>query len=59
MTDIERFNLFWLCHAMTAAVKSKELYYYDARTKRFFVSKPADLFDMIDLPITAPEAEAL
>jgi hypothetical protein len=59
MTDIERFNLFWLCRAMTAPVKSKESYYYDARTKRFFVSKLAGLFDMIDLSMTAPEAEAL
>ena len=59
MTDIERFNLFWLCHAMTAAVKSKETYYYDACIKKFFVSKPAGLFDMIDLSLAAPEAEAL
>jgi hypothetical protein len=51
MTDLERFNLFWLCHAMTAPVKSEELYYYDARTKRFFAAKPAGLFDMVDLPL--------
>jgi hypothetical protein len=57
MTDIERFNLFWLCHAMTAAIKSKESYYYDAHTKRFFVSKQAGLFDMIDLSMTTQEAE--
>ena len=59
MTDIERFNLFWLYHAMTAAVKAKESYYYDARTKKFFVVKPSGLFNMIDLSMTPPEAEAL
>jgi hypothetical protein len=36
MTDTERFNLFWLCHAITAPVDSGELYYYDGETKRFF-----------------------
>ena len=51
MTDLERFNLFWLCHAMTAPVKSEELYYYDARTKRFLVAKSSGLFDMVDLPL--------
>jgi hypothetical protein len=51
MTDIERFNLYWLCHAMAAWVKSEDLYYYDARTKRFFSSRSNVLFDMVDLPM--------
>jgi hypothetical protein len=54
MTDIERFNLFWLCHAMTAPVKSEEQYYYDARTKRFFASRSSGLFDMVDLTLGPP-----
>lgn len=54
MTELERFNLFWLCHAMTAPGKCEELYYYDARTKRFFATKPSGLFDMVDLPMMAP-----
>jgi hypothetical protein len=59
MTDIERFNLFWLFHAMTASVKSDELYYYDARTKRFFAAKSSGLFDMVDLPLMPPIATDL
>jgi len=59
MTDLERFNLFWLCHAMTAPVKSEELYYYDARTKRFFAATPSGLFDMVDLPVIPPIATDL
>jgi len=59
MTDIERFNLFWLCHAMTAPVKSEERYYYDARTRKFFAAKEACLFDMVDLSIIAPIATDL
>jgi len=59
MTDLERFNLFWLCHAMNAPVKSEEQYYYDARTKKFFASKPSGLFDMVDLPIMPPIATDL
>ncbi|MDP9078815.1 MAG: hypothetical protein M3O71_15405 [Bacteroidota bacterium] len=59
MTDLERFNLFWLCHAMTAPVKSEELYHYDARTKRFFTNKPSGLFDMVDLQVMPPIADDL
>ena len=59
MTDLERFNLFWLCHAMTAPVKSEESYYYDARTKKFFAARPCGLFDMVDLPLMAPIAAEL
>src|ERR1700759_1478935 len=51
MTDIERFNLFWLCHAMTAPSKTDEFYYYDGQTRRFFTLNAAFLFDMVDLPI--------
>ncbi len=51
MTDLERFNLFWLCHAMTAPVKSEDQYYYDARTKKFFAAKASGLFDLVDLPV--------
>jgi hypothetical protein len=58
MKDLERFNLLWLCHAMTAPMSAKELYYYDSRDKKFFWSKPSfidsdkfELFDMVDLPI--------
>jgi len=36
---------------MTAPVKSEELYYYDARTKKSFTTKPSGLFDMVDLPV--------
>jgi hypothetical protein len=59
MTDLERLNLFWLCHAMTAPVKSDELYYYDGRTKRFFTVKGPGLFDMVGLSIVGPEATEL
>lgn len=57
MTDIERFNLYWLCHAMTAPVVGKELYYYDGLTRKFFVQKLSALFDMIDLPLIAEQSE--
>lgn len=60
MTDLEQFNLYWLCHAMTAPPNCVEAYYYDAGTKRFFYSKPVlsdpgkvELFDMIDLALPA------
>jgi hypothetical protein len=56
MTDIERFNLYWLCHAMTAPVKSEDLYYYDAQTKKFFASRSAVILDMIELPVIEPAA---
>jgi len=56
MTDLERFNLFWLCGAMTAAVKSRERYYYDARTGKFFAAGPSGLADMLDLPLAGPAA---
>lgn len=59
MTDLERFNLFWLCHAMTAPVKSEESYYYDAGTKRFFSVKPSGLFDMVGLSIMGSLAAEL
>jgi hypothetical protein len=61
MTDLVRFNLLWLCHAMTAPVSAVELYYYDGRDKKFFWSKPSlnnpgefELFDMVDLPVISP-----
>lgn len=57
MTDIERFNLFWLCHGMTAPVTSAESYYFDGQTKKFFTAKPSGLFDMVDLPLISPSAE--
>jgi len=60
MTDIERFNLFWLSHAMTAPAVTEELYYFDGVNKKFFSAKPSlpdpgktELFDMVDLPIIA------
>jgi hypothetical protein len=56
MTDIERFNLFWLCHAMTAPVISEESYYFDGQTKKFFTEKSSGLFDMVDLPLFNPLA---
>jgi len=59
MTDLERFNLFWLCHAMTAPVKSEAKYYYDARTRKFFAGRASGLFDMVDLSIIAPVATDL
>ena len=59
MTDIERFNLYWLCHAMTAPLSAKELYYYDALTKKFFVQSSALLFDMLDLPLTSEQVADL
>ena len=57
MTDIERFNLYWLCHAMTAPVSAKESYYFDGQSKKFFTAKPAGLFDMVDLPLITPLRE--
>jgi hypothetical protein len=53
MTDLERFNLYWLCHAMTAPLDAKELYYFDGFSKKFFVEKSSSLFDMVDLPLNA------
>jgi hypothetical protein len=57
MTEIERFNLFWLCHAMTAPVIAEESYYFDGQTKKFFTAKAGGLFDMVDLPLIAPFAD--
>jgi len=57
MTDIERFNLFWLCHAMTAPVTAEESYYFDGQSKKFFTARSAGLFDMVDLPLIAPLAD--
>ncbi|UOE47898.1 hypothetical protein MTO98_26155 [Mucilaginibacter sp. SMC90] len=59
MSDIERFNLYWLCHAMTAPVAAIEQYYYDSLTKKFFVEKSGILFDMLDLQLIPAEAEDL
>lgn len=56
MTDIERFNLLWLCNAMTAPVNFEEVYYFDGRSKKFFSSKPSltdpvetEFYDMVGL----------
>jgi hypothetical protein len=61
MRDIERFNLMWLCSAMTAPLDSNQLYYFDGLGKIFFSSKPSlnmksdiELFDMVDLIILPP-----
>jgi len=59
MTDIQRFNLLWLCYAMTAPVSAVESYYYDGESKRFFIQKPDGLLDMLELPLAAPESERL
>jgi hypothetical protein len=59
MTDIERFNFYWLCHAMTAPVAAIEQYYYDSVTKRFFVEKSGILSDMLDLQLIPAQAEDL
>jgi hypothetical protein len=56
MTDIERFNLFWLCHAMTAPVIAEKSYYFDGQTKKFFTAKLSGLFDMLNLPLITPLA---
>lgn len=63
MTDLQQFNLFWLCHAMSAPQDSLARYYFDARTKKFFCSKQGTgeleetgLFNMIDLAM--PEVES-
>jgi len=56
MTDIERFNLFWLCHAMTAPAIDKESYYFDGQTRKFFTANSSGLLDMVDLPLIAPLA---
>jgi len=53
MTDIERFNLFWLCHAMTAPLAAEESYYFDGQSKKFFTEKSSEVFDMLDLPLIA------
>ena len=57
MTDLERFNLFWLCHAMTAPVNSEESYYFDGQTKKFFSSGSSGLLDMVDLSLISLIAE--
>lgn len=57
MTDIERFNLFWLYHAMTAPATSTASYYFDGQTKKFFTANLSGLFDMVDLPLIAPLAD--
>jgi len=56
MTDIERFNLLWLCNAMTAPVNTEDLFFFDGRSKKFFLSKPSlidplenELYDMVGL----------
>jgi hypothetical protein len=59
MTDIEQFNLYWLCHAMTAPVAAVEQYYYDSATKKFFVEKSGILSDMLDLQLVPAQAEGL
>jgi len=59
MTNIERFNLFWLCHAMTAPAIAEESYYFDGQTKKFFTAKSSGLFDMVDLPLIPPMAQDL
>jgi len=66
MTDMERFNLHWLCNAVSAPVSAVELYYYDGRRKKFFLTKPSlkgqgklELINMIDLPMQATESAVL
>lgn len=59
MTDIERFNLFWLCHAMTAPVDAGESYYYDGRTRKFFTVNVQGLFDMVEIPLVTDIAEGI
>lgn len=59
MTDIERFNLYWLCLAMTAPVAAIERYYYDSATKKFFVEKAGILSDMLDLQLVPAQTEDL
>lgn len=59
MTDIEHFNLLWLCHAMTTPASVKESYYFDGQVKRFFTAKTSGLFDMVDLPLIFPLVEDL
>jgi len=59
MTDLEQFNLFWLCYAMTAPVAAEERYYFDGLTKLLFEDKQQALFDMVGLPLSDPIAEDL
>lgn len=66
MTDIEKFNLLWLCHAMTAPTRCDERYYYDGSTKKLFYTKPSTLnpdelilLDMLDLYIVENEFKTL
>lgn len=56
MTDIERFNLYWLCHAMTVPVAATEIYYYDGLNKKYFLERSGNFFDMVDLPLIAQQA---
>jgi hypothetical protein len=57
MTDLQRFNLYWLCNAMTAPTGSEDLYYYDGLTKKFFVLSSSVLLDMIGLCL--PDGQAV
>jgi len=59
MTDLERFNLYWLCNAMTAPASSEDLYYYDGLTKKFFVLSSSVLLDMVGLSLAASQAAEL
>ncbi|MDP9078847.1 MAG: hypothetical protein M3O71_15565 [Bacteroidota bacterium] len=66
MTDIEKFNLLWLCHAMTAPLISEEKYYYDALTQKFFYTRvfptipdKLQLFSSIDLYLLENERKDL
>ncbi|MEZ2334662.1 hypothetical protein AB6735_03470 [Mucilaginibacter sp. RCC_168] len=55
MTDLERFNLYWLCQAMTVPVADNSRYCYDGLTRKFFVSKSSALLDMLDLSLPTDE----
>lgn len=66
MTDLEKFNLLWLCYAMTAPSNAEETYYYDGKTKKFFYTKRSNvegnelyIYDMLHLSITGEEAMKL
>ncbi|TSJ40967.1 hypothetical protein FO440_14630 [Mucilaginibacter corticis] len=55
MTDLQRFNLYWLCQAMTVPTHSAAHYYYDSRTKKFFSEQGSGLLDMINLLLLEPQ----
>jgi hypothetical protein len=66
MTDIQKFNLLWLCHAMTVPNYCTERYFYDGETKKIFYTvqpfnpkQAIKVLDSIDMKILDTKREQL